>query len=156
MNEKSNKAITAPLGNNKGFTLIEMAIVLVIIGIIIGAVVKGGDLIENAKDKQVMGEINTIKAAYYTYYDKKGVIPTGIGSLTDTTVGVNAPTASKPRPALTYAFNNGSLRVSNGTGTGSLSATNMLDFDTKYDDGTISSGAIQSDAGATYMDIRLK
>ena len=29
------------LGGNKGFTLIEMAIVLIIIGIIIGAVVKG-------------------------------------------------------------------------------------------------------------------
>ncbi len=32
--------------NNKGFTLIEMAIVLVIIGLILGAVTKGKDMIE--------------------------------------------------------------------------------------------------------------
>ncbi|NNG01461.1 MAG: prepilin-type N-terminal cleavage/methylation domain-containing protein, partial [Desulfobacteraceae bacterium] len=33
------------LRENKGFTLVEMAIVLILIGIIIGAVVKGKDLV---------------------------------------------------------------------------------------------------------------
>ena len=36
----------------RGFTLVEIAIVLVLIGIILGAVLKGGDLIDNAKEKQ--------------------------------------------------------------------------------------------------------
>ncbi len=42
------------MGNHskKGFTLIELAIVLVVIGIIIGAVLKGRDLIRNARMKK--------------------------------------------------------------------------------------------------------
>jgi prepilin-type N-terminal cleavage/methylation domain-containing protein len=61
--------------NNKGFTLIEMAIVLVIIGIILGAVLKGGDLIDNAKEKKFKSEISTLVTSYYNYYDKYGRIP---------------------------------------------------------------------------------
>ena len=41
------------LKNNKGFTLIEMAIVLIIIGIIIGAVVKGKDIIKSGEQKKL-------------------------------------------------------------------------------------------------------
>jgi prepilin-type N-terminal cleavage/methylation domain-containing protein len=61
--------------NNKGFTLVEMAIVLVIIGIILGAVIKGGDLIDNAKEKQFKSEISTLTTAYYNYLDKYGRLP---------------------------------------------------------------------------------
>ena len=63
------------LRNSKGFTLIEMAIVLVIIGIILGAVLKGGDLIDNAKEKKFKSEISTLVTSYYNYYDKYGRIP---------------------------------------------------------------------------------
>lgn len=61
--------------NNKGFTLIEMAIVLVIIGIIIGAVVKGQDLIENAKAKQFVSKMKSWEISLNTYYDRKGRLP---------------------------------------------------------------------------------
>ena len=44
-----NKNSTGFISGNEGFTLIEMAIVLIIIGIIIGAVVKGKDLIRGAE-----------------------------------------------------------------------------------------------------------
>ena len=58
-----------------GFTLIEMAIVLVIIGIIIGAVMKGRDLIKSA---QIKNAYETFFAAHYkligSYYDKTGRI----------------------------------------------------------------------------------
>ena len=37
------------IGNNKRFTMIEMAIVLIIIGIIIGAVIKGKDLVRSGE-----------------------------------------------------------------------------------------------------------
>jgi len=63
------------LKNKKGFTLIEMAIVLVIIGIIIGAVVKGQDLVENAKSKQFSSKIQAWQIAINTYYDRKGRLP---------------------------------------------------------------------------------
>ena len=63
------------LRNSKGFTLIEMAIVLVIIGIIIGAVVKGQDLVENAKSKQFASKLQAWQIALNTYYDRKGRYP---------------------------------------------------------------------------------
>ena len=61
------------LTNNKGFTLIEMAIVLIIIGIIIGAVVKGKDVIRSAEQKKLYTKyINAWEMAYNTYYDRTG------------------------------------------------------------------------------------
>lgn len=59
----------------RGFTLVELAIVLVIIGIILGAVLKGQELIYNAKVKRVQSQIKEFVAAFYTYYDKYGYYP---------------------------------------------------------------------------------
>lgn len=60
-------------GNNKGFTLIEMAIVLVIIGLILGAVIKGKDLIQGAKQKQFYSKaIKGWELSVLNYYDRTG------------------------------------------------------------------------------------
>ncbi len=59
----------------RGFTLVELAIVLVIIGIILGAVLKGQELINNAKVKRLYNQYREILAATYTYYDKYGKYP---------------------------------------------------------------------------------
>lgn len=59
----------------KGFTLVELAIVLVIIGIILGAVLKGQELIFNAKVKRLQSQIKEMMTAFYTYYDKYGYFP---------------------------------------------------------------------------------
>lgn len=53
-----------------GFTLVEIAIVLVIIGLLLGGVLKGTELIENSKVKRAASEINGISAAYYSYLDR--------------------------------------------------------------------------------------
>jgi prepilin-type N-terminal cleavage/methylation domain-containing protein len=63
------------LRSNKGFTLVELAIVLVIIGIILGAVLKGQELINNAKMKRAYNQYREVLAAVYTYYDKYGKYP---------------------------------------------------------------------------------
>jgi len=63
------------LRSNKGFTLVELAIVLVIIGIILGAVLKGQELINNAKVKRCYNQYREIVAAFYTYYDRFGKFP---------------------------------------------------------------------------------
>jgi len=55
-----------------GFTLIEMAIVLVIIGLIIGAILKGQDLIENSRAKRFANFIRQAEVAQWTFYDRNG------------------------------------------------------------------------------------
>lgn len=57
----------------RGFTLIEVAIVLVIIGIIIGAVIKGQDLVENARAKKFVTKGKTWEVGQWNYLDRKGV-----------------------------------------------------------------------------------
>ncbi|MEJ2039835.1 MAG: prepilin-type N-terminal cleavage/methylation domain-containing protein, partial [Desulfosarcinaceae bacterium] len=57
-------------GDNKGFTLVEMALVLIIIGIIIGAVVKGKDLVRSAEQKRIYAKfLNEWRLAYLNFYD---------------------------------------------------------------------------------------
>ncbi|MBW2095134.1 MAG: prepilin-type N-terminal cleavage/methylation domain-containing protein [Deltaproteobacteria bacterium] len=64
-----------PLGGNSGFTLIEMAIVLIIIGIIIGAVVKGKDLVRSAEQKRLYTTwIREWQVSFNNYYDRTGWI----------------------------------------------------------------------------------
>ncbi len=64
----------------KGFTLVEIAIVLVIIGLLLGGVLKGQELITNAKIKAVTSGFDNISAAYYAYRDRTGHVA-GDGTL---------------------------------------------------------------------------
>ena len=59
----------------RGFTLVELAIVLVIIGLILGAILKGQELINNAKMKRLYNQYREVLAAIYTYYDRYGAFP---------------------------------------------------------------------------------
>jgi prepilin-type N-terminal cleavage/methylation domain-containing protein len=81
------------LKNHKGFTLVELAIVLVIIGIILGAVLKGQELINSAKIKRAYNQQREIVAAVYSYYDKYGKFP-GDDNTAATRGGVWAGTAN--------------------------------------------------------------
>lgn len=61
--------------NQKGFTLIELAIVLVVIGLILGAVLKGQDLINNAKAKRALADAQGLSAMAHLFMDRYGRFP---------------------------------------------------------------------------------
>jgi len=58
-----------------GFTLIELAIALVIIGLLIGTVLKGRAMIAQAKVNRVATDIHSIVAAVDTFQDRYGYLP---------------------------------------------------------------------------------
>jgi len=87
---------------NRGFTLIEIAIVLVIIGLLLGGVLKGQELINNARVKSFANDFRNIPVYIYAYQDRFRAIP-GDDQQANTHVnGVNATT-----PAAT--LNNGQM-----------------------------------------------
>src|SRR3990167_3328479 len=58
-----------------GFTLIELAIVLVIIGLLLGGVLKGQELINSAKVKNMVSDFKNVQVFVYGYQDKFKALP---------------------------------------------------------------------------------
>lgn len=58
-----------------GFTLIEIAIVLVIIGLLLGGVLKGQELIQSARVRNLVAQQDGIKAAYFGFLDRYRALP---------------------------------------------------------------------------------
>jgi prepilin-type N-terminal cleavage/methylation domain-containing protein len=59
----------------KGFTLVEIAIVLVIIGLLLGGILKGQEMIIQAKIKNAIADFSGVSAAYFGYQDRYRAIP---------------------------------------------------------------------------------
>jgi prepilin-type N-terminal cleavage/methylation domain-containing protein len=59
----------------QGYTLVEIAIVLVIIGLLIGGVLKGQELIYNQKVKSSYDNYRQVTAAMYGYLDRYKALP---------------------------------------------------------------------------------
>src|SRR5213083_1078748 len=76
-----NRFITVAYGRNvmknkqHGFTLVEIAIVLVIIGLLLGGILKGQEMIIQAKIKNVIADFSGVSAAYHGYQDRYRAIP---------------------------------------------------------------------------------
>lgn len=60
---------------SSGFTLIELAIVLVIIGLLLGGVLKGQELINSAKAKSIGNDLKNVQILLYGYQDRYRAIP---------------------------------------------------------------------------------
>jgi len=97
---KGERKMKSVVRNQKGFTLVELAIVLVIIGLILGSVLKGQEMINNAKIKNLVNQHNALLAAFYSYYDKYGAYP------------------GDDIAATTHLGNSGCSGITNGNGNG--------------------------------------
>ena len=62
-------------GSQRGFTLVEIAVVLVIIGLLLGAILKGQELVENSRVKNAANAISSIRAAANGYVDRYRSMP---------------------------------------------------------------------------------
>ena len=59
----------------KGFTLVEIAIVLVIVGLLLGGILKGQEMIIQAKVKNAISDFSGVSAAYFGYQDRYRATP---------------------------------------------------------------------------------
>ncbi len=163
---------TVTTDNQKGFTLVEIAIVLVIIGLLLGGVLKGQELITNSKIKSTTGDLEGIAAAYYAYQDRTGTI----AGDTDTNGSIDSDVAfwndlrtegfisgasgtSAPRHDLDGTFIaggfGGSVTVFGNT-KNYICATNIENsvaqgMDTKLDDGNATTGVVLAEKGTTLF-----
>jgi prepilin-type N-terminal cleavage/methylation domain-containing protein len=99
-----------------GFTLIEIAIVLVIIGLLLGGVLKGQELITSARVRNLITTQDGVKAAYFGFQDRYRALPgdypgaqalANIPNIPDTTFGGNgdgliASTGTSNEPTLAW------------------------------------------------------
>jgi prepilin-type N-terminal cleavage/methylation domain-containing protein len=106
------------LRNNKGFTLIELMIVVVIIGILAAiAIPKFNQVSKNAKEAEAAPVLRQMCTLAETFMDQRG---TAAGSIADlATVGFSAPTDAK---YYTFTF---------AAGTGTATAIDATQVDTR-------------------------
>ena len=161
-----------------GFTLVEIAIVLIIIGLLIGGIIKGQAMIKNAKVKRLVGDIDGMRAAVLTYQDKFGMLP-GDENDPNTPTGDSNNGNSNGQLAETDGWEIEDMRLAEilpGTGTTlpsnafggtmrvdwyNLSGNNNYiivtnipaevcqEIDSKYDDGVRTTGEIRASANYT-------
>jgi prepilin-type N-terminal cleavage/methylation domain-containing protein len=68
------------LNKKSGFTLVELAIVLVIIGLIVGGVLAGQDLIKAAQVRSAVGQFEKYDTAVNTFRGKYNGVPGDVGN----------------------------------------------------------------------------
>lgn len=97
---------------NRGFTLIEIAIVLVIIGLLLGGVLKGQELINNARVKSFANDFRNIPVYVYAYQDRFRAIP---GDDQQANTHVNGVNATTPAGSLNNGQINGAWNSATNT-----------------------------------------
>jgi prepilin-type N-terminal cleavage/methylation domain-containing protein len=104
-----------------GFTLVEIAIVLVIIGLLLGGVLKGQELINSARVKNMVADFRTVPALVYGYQDRFRRFP-GDQDKTQLDTAFGTGTATVCTPAA-----DGHCTVNNGRLDGDWNATAVTD-----------------------------
>ena len=87
--------------NRKGFTLVELVVVIAILGILAGiAIPRFMSATETARGAKTVADLRTLESAAVMYYAKTGVVPTKDNLENgNATLGTTALVASWPVPA---------------------------------------------------------
>ena len=64
-----------PPSLQRGFTLLEIVIVVLIVGFVLAGAVKGQELITSAKVKRMAGQLDEIRSAYFGFQDRYKALP---------------------------------------------------------------------------------
>ena len=75
--------------NNKGFTLIEIAMAMMIIALIIGAVMVGRNLVDSSRNVKVVKEFTNYQQAVSTFYDIHTALPGDMATASSVWGGTN-------------------------------------------------------------------
>lgn len=160
-----------------GFTLVEIAIVLVIIGLLLTGVMKGQEIITNAKAKNIENSFKQVSAAIYTYQDRYFALPgddkkatrfgeiktgNGNGKIDNDLIWLhlrNAGLIAGKKTDATSPSNalGGIIGVSDKNGVNSIGFSNIPGkvatiIEAHMDDGITKSGSIQAEATGDFYE----
>lgn len=111
MNSKKLTGLSLMKLNRKkqsGFTLVEIAIVLVVIGLLLGGILKGQQLINSARVRNLADQNSGVQAAYYGFIDRFRNLP---GDMTCAAAITNVGAAVSPDACTTDVGGNGNGRI---------------------------------------------
>lgn len=105
----------------QGFTLVELAIVLGVIGLIVGAIMAGQSMVRASKVKSVSSDLSRYRTAANNFQDRFTLFP---GDMTNATSlwGIAAGTGADATCYDTSTL--GSIRTCNGDGDGTIDSYN--------------------------------
>jgi prepilin-type N-terminal cleavage/methylation domain-containing protein len=106
-----------------GFTLIELSVVLVIIGLIVGGVLVGQDLIKQAELRKLISDVEHFKTAAYTFRAKYDCLPGDCANATQF-FGVSSKGCSFGTGNSGYVTAPGGTGTCNGDGDGMVTYRN--------------------------------
>ena len=84
--------------SQKGFTLVELAIVLMIIGLLIGGVLRGKELLNNARVSSTIKQVTNFDAAYVTFLNAYDAPPGDILSAATRIPGCTSGNTNQCKP----------------------------------------------------------
>lgn len=113
--------------SNRGFSLVELSIVLVILGLLTGGILAGQNLIRAAEVRAVSNEAQRYQAAVHTFRDKYFSLP---GDMTNATkfwgTMTNCGAGSPSGTGTETCDGNGDGQIDNNTGTAQTGERSMF------------------------------
>lgn len=100
------RALTRRARSERGFTLAEVATVLILLGILAGMIILGDGMLTQSRIRSMANQFEELRAAVLTYQDRYGALP-----------------GDDPRADGRWVDGGGASRARNGTGDGRISGS---------------------------------